>query len=666
MYKNLFSPIKINRLEIRNRIVYPSLGTLLSYDGKPNDRYINFFKEKAKGGAGIVTVGPIGIDELGSGFLLLALKNDDDIPGMTGISSAIQKEGARAWVQLFHAGAYAHPIIINGKKPMAPSPVYSKYSKVTPFEMTIADIHNVQDAYARAAARAQEAGYDGVEILASGGYLITQFLSPLKNQRTDEYGGSFENRIRFPREVIELTRKRVGPDFPLTIRMAGNDFVHGSNSDSNMPDIARIYEKAGVDAISVTGGWHEAYVPQMTPHVPRTAFAYLALNIKKVVSLPIMASNRICSPEDAEKLLNDGFADMVNLGRTLIADSYWPNKAKAGKAEEIRPCVACLQGCMDSIMNGHPVFCVANPCAGYEGERIISKTDNPKKVMIVGAGLAGMEAAVTATLAGHVVSLYDKADDIGGQVWLAGAPPHKSELLEFIRYYRAMLKKHNIDLHLGTKVDERLIKEKSPDHLIIAEGAEPLIPPIKGIDDPSVMTAWEVLRNNPLLGKNVAIIGGGSVGLETALFVASKGTINPETLYFLISNEAEDSDRIKELMFQGISRVTIFEMLPKAGKDVGKSTRWVLMGEIKKFGITIHTNAKVTEINNGTVCYEKDSKEEKMTFDHVIIASGSRSVQNLSAKAAQLGITFTNVGDCIKPGKINDAIHGGFSAAANI
>lgn len=666
MYKHLFSPITINTLKVKNRIAYPALGLMYSYDRKLNDRYYDYFREKGAGGAGIVTVGPVGVDFIGSGVVVLSLAEDEAVPDFKKLTDIIRSGGASPWVQLFHAGAYSHPILIDGKTPIAPSPIYSKYSKTTPIEMTLEDIERVQERYVQAALRAKEAGFDGVEIISSGGYLLTQFLSPLRNQRTDAYGGSFENRIRFPRELIEKLRANLGRDYPLTVRMAGNDFVPGSNTDLETPAIAQMYEAAGVDAINVTGGWHETRVPQLPMELPRAAYAYLALNIKKSVSVPIMASNRIADPNSAEQIIRDGYADMVNLGRVLIADPQWPQKAFEGRAHEIRPCVACSQGCTDQVFSGLPVFCVGNPRAGYEGERIITRTAAPKNVMVIGAGAAGLEAAVTATEVGHRVEIYDRADDIGGQLWLAGAPPHKQELLEFIRFYRAMINRHNIPLHLNTEVDRALVEKRNPDHIIIAEGAEPLLPPIKGADDPTVMTAWEVLRNSPRLGQSVAIIGGGAVGLETALFVAAKGTINPETLQFLFTHEAASTERLRELMFRGTSRVTIFEMLPKAGADVGKSTRWVLFDSLERFGIDIRTNTKVLSIDNGTVVVDAEGKEEALQFDQVIMASGSKSVQKLTAELKDLGIPMDVVGDCIKPGKINDAIHGGFLAALNI
>jgi 2,4-dienoyl-CoA reductase (NADPH2) len=666
MYRNLFSPIQINQLEIKNRIAYPSLGLLYSTNGKLNDRYFNYFSERAGGGAGLVTVGPVGVDYIGSGAIALSLADDDAISDFRKLTGIIKDGGARAWVQLFHAGAYSHPMFIDGRQPIAPSAVYSRYSQTTPREMTLQDIHEVQEAFARAAERANAAGFDGIEILASAGYLITQFLSPRTNQRSDHYGGSFENRVRFPRELIERVRKRLGSQYPLTIRMAGNDFVKDSNTDTETPEFAKIYEQAGVDAINVTGGWHESRIPQLPMHVPRSAFAFLALNIKKAVSVPIIASNRISDPQSAERIINDGYADMVNLGRVLIADPQWPRKAMEGRVDEIRPCVGCSQGCTDEVFNGRPVYCVGNARAGFEGERRLLKTDHPKTVMVVGAGAGGLEAAVTAAICGHRVELYEKDTDIGGQLWIAGAPPHKREILGFIRYYRAMINKYPIRLHLDTAVDADLVRKQNPDYIILAEGAQPLLPDIDGVDDLCVYTAWQVMKENPVLGKSVVVIGGGSVGLETALFVAAKGTITPEVLYFLFAYEAESAERLRELMFQGSSRVTVFEMLPKIGQDVGKSTRWILFDNLKRCRVSVKTGATVTSIRNGRVKFQKDGQEDQMQFDNVILASGSKSVPGLSAQIKKMGYPFATVGDGVRPGKLNEAIHGGFLAAMNI
>ncbi len=666
MYHHLFQPITINGLTIKNRIAYPSLGLLYSYDRRLNARYYDFFREIARGGAGVVTVGPVGVDFLGSGIATLGLSDDDAIPSFRTLADIIREEGASPWIQLFHAGAYSYPMVIDNQQPMAPSPVYSRYSKTTPREMTLDDIQNTQKAYADAAERAKAAGFDGVEVLASAGYLITQFLSPLKNLRQDEYGGSLQNRLRFPTEILGLIRKKVGKDFPLTVRMAGNDFVPGSNTDVETPLIARAYEDAGVNMLNVTGGWHESPVPQLPMELPRACYAYLALNIKKAVSIPVMASNRITSPRDAEDILANGFADMVNLGRVLIADPFWPQKAREGRSDEIRPCVGCSQGCTDSVFSGRPVYCIGNPLAGYEGERIVRPAVSPGKVMVIGAGMAGLEAAVTAAQRGHSVTLYEKSDRIGGQIWIAGTPPGKQELWEFARYYHTMLKKYAILLCLSTTVTVDMIREQKPDHIILAEGARALMPPIPGLDSPDVLSSWDVLQNNPSLGKEVAVIGGGAVGIETALFIARKGTLTPDMLHFLFTYDAAPVEKIREYLFKGSSNVTVFEMMDKAGNGIGRSTRWVAMSNVKRYGITTITGARVVSVDDGHLSYETTEGSFMRHFDSIVVAAGSRSVKTLAEELEKEKIAFTPVGDGVKPGKLDDAIHGGFLAALSL
>ncbi|HCY84239.1 MAG TPA: hypothetical protein DHV36_03795 [Desulfobacteraceae bacterium] len=398
--------------------------------------------------------------------------------------------------------------------------------------------------------------------------------------------------------------------------------------------------------------------------LPRSGFSFLAMNVRRAVSIPVMASNRITTPEQAEKILRDGQADMVNLGRVLIADPYWPRKAKEGRPEEIRPCVACSQGCTDELFNGRPVSCIGNARAGFEGERRIRITDHPKKIMIAGAGIAGLEVAVTAARTGHRPVLYDRAADIGGQIYIAAAPPHKSELLEFVRYYRAMLKKYDIPVRLNTEVTPDLIRNQAPDHLIIAQGAAPLVPPIKGIDDTSVISSWDVLADDPALGKRVAVIGGGAVGLETAHFAARKGCLTPDMLHFLMTYEALSPERLREYMFKGTSRVTVFEMLEKAGQDVGKSTRWILMGNLDRHGVKIRTSARVMSIRDGELTWEQDGALRKETFDTIILASGAKPVNTLVPLAEEMGLSHTVIGDSLNVGRINDAVHGGFLAAS--
>jgi len=665
MFATLFSPIKINGTEIKNRIVYPAINLLYSTDHRLTDRHKAFFIERAKGGAGIVTVGPVGIDELGAGKTVLAITSDEDIPSFAELVKSIKNNGSRAWIQLYHAGGYLHSQKIAGRQPMAPSPIFNPYSKVTPREMTFEDIKNVQQAFLRCAERAKEAGFDGVEIIGSAGYLISQFLSPLRNHRTDEYGGSFDNRVRFAKELIQQLRRRLGSNYPITIRMAGNDFVPGSNTDMETPAFAQVYEKAGIDAINVTGGWHESRVPQITMKLPRGGYTYLAQSIKRVVNIPVIASNRISDPQTAEKILRDGCADMVSLGRVLLADPYWPLKAGKGSSEQIRPCVACSQGCMDELLGARPVMCMINPRTGFEATRKISVASKPKRVMVIGAGPGGLEAAWRAAKAGHQVELFEKAERIGGQLWIAGTPPYKKELWQLVQYYLVMLKLYKVPVFLDTTVDIEFVKQKSPEYVIAAEGAEVLLPAIDGIDDPDVISAWDVLKKNEPLGKKIAVIGGGAVGLETAHFVAVKGTISPETLYFLFSNDAESPERLRQLVFRGSKEVTVFEMTPQVGKGIGKSTKWGLIASLKKHGVKIITRAKVCSIKEGVLTFEVDGESRSATFDNIINAAGSKSVRKLADALYETGIPFSVIGDSLSPGQITDAIHQAYLAIMN-
>ena len=669
MFDVLFEPIMINKTEIKNRIVYPSFALRYSDDGHINDRYIEFFREKARGGAGIVTVGPVLFDDTGKSFPTMSLADDESIPSFNKLSTAIKNEGARAWLQLYHAGAYGSSAQMNGKQTIAPSPIYSIYSKETPREMTIDEIHMIQDKCTLAAERAKHAGFEGVELIGSAGYLITQFLSPLKNLRTDQYGGSFENRVRFVRELIEKMRKRLGPDFPMTIRMAGNDFVEGSNTDLETPLIAKVYEEAGINAVSVTGGWHESPVPQLSMELPRGGFSYLARAVKAAVSIPVFASNRISDPYTAEKIIKSGYADMVNLGRILIADPFWPQKVKSGLIDEICPCIACSQGCADEFFNDRPVTCLTNPRVSFEKERNIVKTKSPKKIMIIGAGPGGLEAAYRAAEAGHKVDLFEKSDKIGGQLLIAGVPPYKKELFEIIRFYNTMIKKFNIDLHLNCEVDMELINKIKPDFIISAEGAAQAQPPIDGLQEGiknKVISSWDVLRDTVQLGTEIGIIGGGLVGLETAEYIAKKGTIDPETLYFLFKNKAESYERLHELLRDNHKKITLFEMSPKIGDSIGIATKWILLGNIRYYRINLIAGAKVISIKDGEIEYEKNGSRHTKKFDTVINATGSIPVRKMADKLKETGIPHKIIGDSNNPSTIMQAVHEAFIAVMNL
>ncbi len=664
MFPQLFDPIRIGPLEIPNRILMPAMGTMFSTDQKLNEKHCRFYERRAQGGAGVIVAGPVAIDFIGGGPIILSLEEDSAIPDFQKLADRIHAHGSLIMTQLFHAGRYSFSMFLDGQEPIAPSAVRSNYTGEMPRAMTLEDIERVQDAFASAARRAREAKLDGVEIIGSAGYLISQFLSPVTNQRTDEYGGSMENRARFAMETIRKVRAAVGDDYVVTIRVAGNDFVQGGNTNEVQAGYCRMFEQAGVDAINVTGGWHEAFVAQLTMEVPRGGYAYLAAGIRRAVNIPVIASNRITDPFTAETILREGNADMVALGRVLIADPDWPIKAREGRQDEIRPCVGCMQGCMDRIFKGDPLCCLVNAEAGLEEEREIRPAARPKKVMVVGAGPAGMEAARVAAEAGHSVDLYDRADRIGGQVLLAGKPPGRQEFLSFVDYYREALSTTGVRVHTGTEVDPEMIRKAAPEALIVAEGAAPIIPGIPGVDRPFVISSWDFLEKEMAVGQRVAVIGGGAVGLETAVLAAKIGTLSPEQLQFLMFHRAETDETLHELMHRGSKKVTVFEMLPKAGKDVGRSSRWILLKEIRARHVTVRTETRVESIEaDGTLVYTEGDQTCREPFDTVILAVGSVPNRKLSGALEEAGIYFKTVGDCNSPRKIFDAVHEGYLAA---
>ncbi len=661
----ILEPITINRLELKNRIYLPAMHLDMAANFKVTDQLVEFYAERARGGVGMVAVGFATVDRVGGIPTGIGAHNDEFIPGLTRLASAIKDNGARAVVQINHAGKNI-PSAVIGEKAVSASAVPVRITRETPRALEHDEILEIINSFAKAALRVKKAGNDAVEVMAGTGYLISSFLSPLTNQRTDEWGGPFENRMRFGLEVMLAIRKAIGDDYPLIARINGNDLMRGGVGRKKLIIFAKELEKAGADALNINVGWHEAGIPQLVTCVPRGVFGYLSRGIKEQVSVPVMSSHRINDPIVARELITEGMCDIVAMGRPLIADPYLPEKIQTGRENEIIHCIACAQGCFDHIFQQKSVQCLCNPRAGREMDTIIGKADVSKKVMVIGGGAAGMSAALAATERGHDVTLYDKADKTGGQLYLAAAPPGREEFAELARDLTTQLSTQGVKVILNKEVDKALIKQENPDHVILTTGASPLTLPIPGADRSNVVQAWDVLLSKVTTGKKVIIIGGGAVGVETALFLAEKGTLSGDAVKFLLLHEVESPEDIKELAVKGTKEVLLLEMLEKIGKDIGPSTRWVMMGDLSRHGVTSRTATKALEITETGVKIESDGKTEDIEADTVILAAGSKSENSFEATLESSGIPFEVCGDAKKIGLAFDAVHQGFEAGRNV
>jgi len=655
----LFEPIKVGQMELKNRIAMPAIHHSYTPDNFVNERLIKYYATRASGGAGLITVGGCTIDTLGQGPMMIGLHNDEFIAGLEQLARAIKDNGAAAAVQLYHAGRYTHSIM-TGKQPVAPSAIASRLTRETPKEMTLEDIENVQESYAQAARRAREAGFDAVEILASAGYLICQFLSPLTNQRTDQYGGSWENRKRFGLEVVSRVKKAVGDDYTVNVRISGHDYMPESNTNQEAILFARELEAAVIDCINVTGGWHESRVPQITGELPRGGFAYLARGIKEAVGIPVIASNRINDPLVAEEILKQDMADLVNMGRPLIADPDLPAKTAEGKFDSIRRCIACNQGCFDMVFTFQDVQCTVNPMAGKEYETEIKPADKPRKVLIIGGGPAGMETARLAAMRGHKVSLWEKGSRLGGHLHYAAMPPGKHDFITLLDYYEHELPKNGVEIVLNREAAADEIMAEEADVVVVATGARPAEAPFPIDEAAPVVSALQILDNSVVPGKRVVIIGGGSVGCETAVKAAEIGTLPAENLKFLMNFDAETPEKLRELLNRGTREVTLVELEKGIGRDIGVSTRWVTIKCIRRLGIRVMDQYAVKEVNKSGVLVEKEGEETLLPADTVALATGAVSNNPLAEELEDKVPELHSIGDARKPRKITEAVKEGF------
>ena len=651
----LFSPFSIGCLRLKNRILMAAMGNNFSHpQGPVSNRAITYYAERARGGAGMIITeaSPVALRGRHRGRSLCAY-DDSFLPGLIRLTQAVHTCGSAIALQLHHAGRLSDPEII-GNRPLAPSPLPRAPEFLIPQEMNLQDIRETIAQFGSAARRAKEAGFDAVEIHGAHGYLIHQFLSPRTNKREDAYGGNAEKRSLFALEVLRRVRREVGENFPVLFRLSAQEFVDGGYSLAEASSLAIELEKAGASALHVSGGTTESLlgaahvVPPMV--FPEAYHAPLAAALKKKLGIPVIAVGRLHTPQAAERVLQQGHADFVAAGRPFLCDPLWPLKAAQGEGDRIRPCVACNH-CLWRIFQQEELSCFQNASLGKEEEFRVGPAGKGKKILIIGGGPGGLEAARVAGRRGHRVTLLEKSSRLGGQMLLSSIPPHKGNLQKALEWLTREVAREGVDIRVNTEGNEETIKQEEPDAVIVATGARPLIP--DPFSAPNLLTAWEVLAGKET-GKEVLILGGGMVGMETAEFLSRKGC-----------------------------RVTVVEMQEKLAADMEGTTRALLLERISKSPISVRLSAEVVEIRDGRVRVRNEGREAWLQAQTIVVALGSQANQEIGrtlqekggagfqpAAKIEAGLkpapTVFIIGDCLQPRRAKEAIHEGFITALRI
>ena len=653
-YPHLLKPLDLGFVTLRNRILMGSMHTGLEDRVWNWPRLTAYFVERAKGGAGLMVTGGIAPNRRGSlAPLASKLTNRWEVVRHRKMTNAVHEAGGRICMQILHAGRYSyHPFSV------APSAIKSPITPFKPKALSTRGVEAQIDDFVRCAALAQKAGYDGVEVMGSEGYFINQFLVPRTNRRSDAWGGSFDKRMRLPVEIVRRTRERVGPNFIIIYRLSMIDMLADGNNWEEVVALGQAIEQAGATIINTGIGWHETRVPTIATSVPRAAFTWVTRKLRDSVSLPLVTSNRINMPHTAEAVLARGDADLVSMARPLLADPEWANKAAAGRADEINTCIACNQACLDHVFQNKVASCLVNPRAGHETELVIRPAAKAKKIAVVGAGPAGLAAAVTAAERGHQVSLFDQAERIGGQFNMAMRVPGKEEFVETLRYFGRRIELLGIDLRLDTKFSPEDTDNEHFDEVIVATGVSPRDAQIPGQDHPSVLSYIDVLLHGKPVGKRVAVIGAGGIGFDVSEFLVH-GEVpdrpdpdqpRPQDFFRQWGVDMDLNGRGgvegQEPDFGPPARAVYLlqRKTSKPGAGLGKTTGWIHRASLKHYGVQMLSGVSYERIDEDGLHIRIGEAARCLAVDNVVICAGQVPNRALADALKERGVSVHLIG----------------------